>query len=112
MIYRVARAGWQIVCADGIEVVHADGRAPAEMLRLHHSYGIGAGAQTAGHLRRGDVTAAHVAARELALHARSLVGYALVGDRHRAVLQVTFVAGLVRGLLDRLVRGPSAVPGN
>lgn len=109
MFYRVSRAGWSIVCADDIPVMHSGWRGPAEMLRLHHSYGIGAGAQSAGHVRRGDAVAARIVAREAARHGRSLVQYVGAGDRHRALLQVTFLAGLARGFGGRLVRGPSAV---
>ncbi len=109
MLYRVSKAGWTIVCADGIEVVHCDGRRPRETLRLHHSYGRGAGAQTAGHVRRGDPTAAVIAVREIARHGVSFLRYAAARDAHRAMLQVTFVAGMARGFLSRLVRGPSAV---
>lgn len=109
ILYRVARSGWSIICSDDVEVMHSDWRSSTAMLRLHHAYGIGAGAQTAGHVRRGDGVAARIAAREVARHARSFLRYAVVGQAHLALLQVMFVAGLVRGFLVRLVRGPSAV---
>lgn len=111
MFYRVSRAGWSIVCSDTIGVMHSAWRRPAEMVRLHHSYGIGAGAQTAGHVRRGDRTAAWIALREVARHAYWFLRHVLTGDAHRALLQVSFVTGLVRGLTVRLLRGPQAPGG-
>lgn len=112
MLYRVARGGWSVVCSDDITVAHSDWRRPTEMLRLHHAYGIGAGAQTAGHVRIGDRVAARVAGREAGRHVRSLLLYSRALDGHRALLQVTFVAGLVRGFATRLVLGPSAKRGS
>ena len=99
MLYRVMRAGWSVVCRDDIMVVHHDSQPETARLGLFRDYGIGAGAQTAKHLRAGDRTAARLTAREVGRHlvtiARSLIRF-----RPRIVaLQVAWLCGLMVGLV-------------
>lgn len=104
MLYRIMRAGWLILLDDGITVVHHTWRHGRAELRLHEGYGMGAGAQTAKHLRRGDRTAGRLALVEVGGHVLSLARW-MVRLRPRLVLiQLAWAAGLARGFVVALAR--------
>lgn len=101
VLYRVARAGWTVVCSDEITVVHDDWRSGREDVRLHYGYGYGAGAQTAKHVAAGDRAAGRIALREAGRHAATLARATLTFRLHLARLQAAFLAGLARGFARR-----------
>lgn len=101
MLYRMLRAGWCVVCRDDITVVHHDWRSPSQERQVHFGYGFGAGAQTAKHLARGDRAAAVAALREAGHHLVQLVRAVVTLQPRIALLQLPFLAGLVRGIAAR-----------
>lgn len=101
LLYRVARAGWTVVCSDTITVVHDDWRSGTEDVRLHYGYGYGAGAQTAKHVAAGDRTARSIALHEAGRHVATLVRAVLTFRLQLARLQAAFLAGLARGFAHR-----------
>jgi GT2 family glycosyltransferase len=101
MFYRIMRSGWSVVCSDDITVVHDDWRGRREEVALHFGYGLGAGAQTAGHVQAGDRVAGRLALREAGRHLLTVVR-AVVTLRFRVVpLQWAFLAGLATGYRRR-----------
>ena len=82
MIYRVMRAGWSVACSDEVIVTHHDWRSHRESLRLQYHYGVGAGAQTAKHVRAGDREALWMALR-LQLPEPRLLLRRLASDRRQ-----------------------------
>jgi GT2 family glycosyltransferase len=105
MLYRVLRAGWTILLHDGITVVHHAWRHGRAELRLHEGYGMGAAAQTAKHLRRGDRTAGRLALREARGHAITLARWTIKRRARLAAIQLAWAAGFVRGFVRALTRG-------
>lgn len=101
MLYRVARAGWSVVCSDAITVVHDDWRSRRDDVRLQYGYGYGAGAQTAKHVVAGDRGAGRIALREAGRHVATLARAALTFRLHLARLQAAFLAGLAQGFARR-----------
>jgi GT2 family glycosyltransferase len=101
MLYRVMRSGWSIVCSDEITVVHDDWRGRREELALHFGYGLGAGAQTAGHVRAGDRIAGRLALREAGRHLVTAARAAAMLRLRVLPLQWAFLAGLATGYLRR-----------
>jgi GT2 family glycosyltransferase len=101
MLYRVLRSGWSVVCSDDITVVHDDWRGRREELALHFGYGLGAGAQTAGHVRAGDRIAGRIALREAGRHLVTTVRALPMLQFRLVPLQWAFLAGLATGYLRR-----------
>jgi GT2 family glycosyltransferase len=101
MLYRILRAGWSVVCSDEITVVHHDWRSPADELRVHRRYGVGAGAQTAKHLAAGDRRAGRIALRHAGSHLLTLGRSAATLRVHRARLQIAYLAGFAGGFRRR-----------
>ncbi len=101
MLYRVMRSGWSIVCSDEITVVHDDWRGRREELALHFGYGLGAGAQTAGHVRAGDRIAGRLALREAGRHLVTAARAVAMLRLRVLPLQWAFLAGLATGYLRR-----------
>jgi len=101
MLYRILRAGWTVVCSDDLDIVHHDQRSGGGLVRLHHGYGLGAGAQTAKHVLSGDRTAGRIALAQALRHfgwaARSLATFRPGAAR----LQLVYVRGLLRGFRER-----------
>jgi GT2 family glycosyltransferase len=105
MVYRVMRAGWTILLHAGITVVHHTWRHGRDELRLHEGYGMGAGAQTAKHLRRGDRTAGRLALGEARGHALTLARSTLKVRPRVAMIQLAWAAGFARGFIRARTRG-------
>jgi GT2 family glycosyltransferase len=101
LIYRLQRAGWDVVCSDEAVVSHHDPRPRAAHLSLHYRYGYGAGAQTAKHVWAGDGLAARLALREAGGHLYWLVRGALTLNRRSTALQLPFLGGMVAGFMRR-----------
>jgi GT2 family glycosyltransferase len=101
MLYRIMRAGWPVVCSDEIPVTHWDWRSPAEEIRVHYRYGVGAGAQTAKHSVAGDRAAARIAVAEARSHLRWLARRAATLQFRAALRQVAFLGGLAAGYARR-----------
>jgi len=101
MLYRILRAGWSVVCSDTISVVHHDTRTGGDERKLHHGYGLGAGAQTAKHLSAGDSAALRIALREIAAHLAWFARSILTLRLRPARLQIAFAAGLLAGFRER-----------
>lgn len=101
MLYRVLRAGWTVVCSSHITVVHHDWRTGAETVRLHFGYGMGAGAQSAKHVRARDRTAARLALGHVACHGSWLLRSMLRLRLDAAVAQVCYITGFTAGFLRR-----------
>jgi GT2 family glycosyltransferase len=97
LLYRLMRAGWTVLCTDEADVVHHDWRGRREELRLHFGYGIGAGAQTATHVRAGDRQAARLAGREAAKHIGTFARAVATFQPRVASLQPPFLAGMLVG---------------
>ena len=106
LLYRLLRAGWTVVCSESITVIHHDWRSPEEERELHYAYGLGAGAQTAKHLRQRDGAALVVGLREVVHHLRVLVASSARGRRSTARLQLPFLAGVFAGFWRRLRTAP------
>lgn len=106
MLHRVMRAGWEVLCDDAVTLRHHDWRTPAQVLDLHRAYGLGMGAQTAKHLRRGDLLAGGIAIAESARHGYWLARGLAAGRRESLGLQRAWfegaLAGLRAGLRERL----------
>lgn len=68
VLYRLLRDGWTVVSTDELRVVHHDSLSRADEWRRHHAYGIGAGAQTAKHVGKGDWAAGRAGLQELSTH--------------------------------------------
>ena len=105
MLYRILRAGWTILLDDGITVVHHAWRHGHAELRLHEGYGMGAAAQTAKHLRRGDRTAGRLALGEARGHAVTLARWTVKRRVRLAMIQLAWAAGFVQGFVRALARG-------
>lgn len=105
MLYRIAKAGWTVACVDGIEVVHHDWRAAADLGRLHYGYGLGAGAQTAKHLRARDRVAGRMGAREAARHVRTIAQAARGRNGDQIRRQLAFLAGMAVGFTKTVSAG-------
>lgn len=101
MLYRVARAGWSIVCSNAITVVHDDWRSRRDDVKLQYGYGYGAGAQTAKHVVSGDGTAGRIALGEAGRHVATLARAGLTFRLHLARLQAAFLFGLAQGFARR-----------
>ena len=99
VLYRLLRDGWSVVSTDELQVVHHDSLSRSDELRRHHAYGIGAGAQTAKHVGRGDWAAGRAGLRELVAHAVTAARAIRSGRFQVLLLQVAFVGGLFRGFL-------------
>jgi len=99
MLYRLLRSGWVVVCTDDADVVHHEWRSRTDEVALHFGYGVGAGAQTAAHLRAGDREAGRVARREAAKHVRTFARAVVTMQPRVAALQPPFLAGLLVGYL-------------
>jgi GT2 family glycosyltransferase len=110
MLYRVLRAGWSVVCSDDVTVTHDDWRRRGAEVRLHYGYGLGAGAQTAKHVAAGDLAAARIALREVALHLTTLARSLVLRRPRAALLQPPYVAGVAVGFASRWLR-PDAAAG-
>lgn len=106
MFYRAMRAGWALVCSDEITVVHHDWRSPAEEVRLHVGYGLGAGAQVARHAYAGDRTILRLAALEVGRHLVTAARALVTLQPQLLRMQGAFLSGLARGFLG--VRGAQA----
>jgi hypothetical protein len=107
VLYRLLRAGWSVVSTDELLVVHHDSLSRSDELRRHHSYGIGAGAQTAKHVKKGDLAAGRAGVGELAAHVMT-AARAIRSRRFQVLwLQVAFVAGLFRGFVSYTYSRPS-----
>jgi GT2 family glycosyltransferase len=104
MVYRVMRAGWALVCDAELTVVHHTWRTARQERSVHRNYGVGAGAQTAKHLRAGDRTAGRLALRELCGHLVTVARWAVRLRPRLVALQVQWLAGLVSGLVRGLAR--------
>lgn len=104
MLYRIMRAGWTVLCHDGITVVHHTWRYGREELRLHRGYGMGAGAQTAKHLRRGDRTAGWLALVEAARHALTVARWTAKRRPRDVMVQLAWATGLAKGFVRGLTR--------
>ena len=99
MLYRVMRAGWSVLCSDGIQVQHHDWRPLGARIRMYRDYGLGAGAQTVKHARAGDRTAARLATVEIGRHLMTIVR-SLVSLRAKvAAFQIAWLAGLALGVV-------------
>lgn len=110
LLYRILRAGWEVVCRDDITVVHHEWRSRAAEVRLHYGYGVGAGAQTAKHLAAGDRYALRLAVREAGHHAFMVGREAARLRPGSALLQLPFLAGLLTGYVRRRrARQPSTI---
>jgi GT2 family glycosyltransferase len=106
LLYRIQRAGWEIVYSQTLEIVHFEERSLGEELRLHYRYGYGAGAQTAKHAAAGDSEAVRFGVSEIGHHFYWL-GRSLVALRFRtASLQLPFLAGFAGGYARRRPRRP------
>jgi GT2 family glycosyltransferase len=103
VLYRVLRRGWTVVCSDDVTVVHDDGRDRAAQRRVHVAYGLGAGAQTAKHLRAGDRAAGRIGLAAAAAQAYWALRHVLRGRPRDAVLPLCSLAGLLAGFARRLV---------
>lgn len=99
MLFRIMSKGWAVLCSDDIEVTHAEQRSVVQQLKVHHGYGIGAGAQSLKHVRAGDRTARRIAARELLKHMGWFVRSTLTLRWLISAYQACFVAGFVRGAI-------------
>jgi GT2 family glycosyltransferase len=99
MLYRVLRAGWSVVCSDRITVIHHDWRSPSDKPRLYYGYGLGAGAQTAKHVRVGDRRALLLTLRESARHLVTLARSIVTRRPRVAQVQLWWYAGLLAGFL-------------
>jgi glycosyltransferase involved in cell wall biosynthesis len=99
VLYRLLRDGWTVVSTDDLRVVHHDSLSRSDQRRRHHSYGIGAGAQTAKHVGEGDWAAGRAGLQEVAAHAVTAGRAILKGRVHVLSLQIAFVTGLFRGFL-------------
>jgi GT2 family glycosyltransferase len=97
MLYRVLRAGWAVVCDDAITVRHHSWRGAEDERRVHTNYGAGFAAQTVKHVRRGDRTAARMAAQELGRHAFWTAVAAGRRDRRTLRLQAAWARGVLAG---------------
>jgi GT2 family glycosyltransferase len=104
MLYRIMRAGWPVRCDGSLVVVHHVWRSVRERTALHGCYGFGAGAQTAKHLRRGDLTALRLALAEAGGHCATLARWLLKRRPRLALLQVVWAAGALRGFSRALAR--------
>jgi GT2 family glycosyltransferase len=104
MLYRIMRAGWTVLCHDRITVVHHTWRHGRAELRLHEGYGMGAGAQTAKHLRRGDRTAGRLALAEAAGHAFFMARWAAKRRPREVMVQLAWALGLAKGFVRGLTR--------
>lgn len=106
MLHRLMQAGWEVLCDDTITLHHHDWRTPGEVIDLHRAYGIGMGAQTAKHLRRGDVLAGGIAVVEVGRHLHWLLRALAARRRDSLHLQRAWLGGafwgLRAGLRDRL----------
>lgn len=114
MFYRVLRAGWAVVCREDVVVVHHDWRSHLQDFVLQFRYGVGAGAQTAKHLRAGDRSAGRLGVARANRQAR-MVGAALAGAHVRVAAKGTsFIAGMVVGVVLRLAAPsrPTTPPGS
>ena len=107
MLYRVMRAGWSVVCSDDILVVHHDSEWETARLGLFRDYGIGAGAQTARHVRAGDRTAARLTAIEVGRHLVTIARSLFRLHPRLAALQLSWLYGLVVGLLEAFLELPA-----
>ncbi len=106
MLYRVMRSGWSVACVDDVTVVHDSWRRTRDELRVHYSYGVGAGAQTAKHVLMGDPMAKRIGRRALTQMIPSLL-WMLATFRFRPIaLQVCFASGMVHGYVQRRLEGP------
>jgi hypothetical protein len=101
MVYRIMRADWAVLCSDDVTVVHHEWRSIREELQVHYGYGLGVGAQTAGHLAQGDVGARSVAWAEALKHVRTFAVASLTLRLRVAALQPPFLAGMATGFLLR-----------
>jgi GT2 family glycosyltransferase len=99
VLYRLLRDGWSVVSTDELQVVHHDSLSRSDELRRHHAYGIGAGAQTAKHLGKGDWAAGRAGLQELAAHFVTAARAILKGRLRVVWLQIAFTSGLLRGFL-------------
>jgi len=99
LLYRLLRSGWAIVCSDEVTVVHDTWRSLWSEVVVNYLYGVGAGAQTAKHLRRGDRVAGRIALGEAGLHLVTLARALVLLRPTVALVQLPFVAGLAAGLL-------------
>lgn len=99
MMYRVAEAGWAISCRDDITVVHQTWRDLRTELRVHHGYGMGAGAQCAKQALRGDPHAWRIFAKAAALDLVTIVRRGVVLDLRSVRLQFAFLSGMALGAL-------------
>ncbi len=105
MLYRVMRAGWRVLLDEGITVVHHTWRHGHAELRLHEGYGMGAGAQTAKHLRRGDRMAGRLALGEVRGHAVTLARWTAKRRPRLVMVQLAWAAGVAKGFVRALARG-------
>lgn len=97
MLYRIMRAGWAVLCDDTIRVRHRSWRSPEEERRAHTNYGVGFAAQTAKHVRGGDLAAARFAATELGRHAFWTAVAVARRDRRSLRLQGAWARGVLAG---------------
>jgi GT2 family glycosyltransferase len=104
MLYRMLRAGWTVLSHEGITVVHHTWRHGRDERRLHTGYGMGAGAQTAKHVRRGDATAGRFAIEEVARHAATVARGLAKRRRRDVLLQLAWTKGLLIGFTRGLAR--------
>ena len=97
IVYRIMRAGWAALSTDEITVVHHQWRSGRDELRMHFRYGIGAGAQTAFHVDKGDNTALRIALAHARAHVRTFVLALLTLRPRLAAMQVVYLSGVVAG---------------
>jgi GT2 family glycosyltransferase len=104
LLYRIQRAGWSIVYAETLEIIHFEERSFRSEVRLHYRYGYGAGAQTAKHTVADDGHAFRFGAAEVGHHV-SWLGRSLARGRVRAAAhQLPFITGFAAGFVRRRFR--------
>jgi GT2 family glycosyltransferase len=95
--YRALRSGYTIEYLPHVVVTHRAWREEGGLAPLMHGYGMGQGGFYAKHVREGDRWIARRAVRDLVRHVRRSAVLAVKGNRAKAVSDLAYSLGLVRG---------------
>ncbi len=98
LLYRLLKAGRQLVYSPLPLVHHRQWRTPSQQLALAHDYGVGVGAFAAKHVGAGDLRAGRMLGGWIAAQLAELISSLRAGDARRARSAGQFLIGLLRGV--------------